>query len=348
MFDGNIRLATRVVDACPVRMAIRYGLILVSLAGPFFTGSPSQAQTVPTVSFTIAAQSAPENSGSTVVTAALSVVTTVDVTVPYTLSGTALNPQDFTISPNTIVIPAGNLTADATVTIINDVLYELDETIVVTMGTPVNANPGAITTEVVTILDNDPAPTIDVNNATVSEGAGVAVFTVSLSALSGRTISVDYATADNTAIAGLDYTAAGPQTLTFAPGETSKDVWISIFDDLLSEGSESFQFNLSNPVAAALGVATGIGTILDNDALPVVDFTSGSQSAVESAGTLTITAMLSTVSGQTVRVPFTVGGTASNPADYAISASPIIIPAGSSSGTITISLTDDLLDEAAT
>ena len=86
-------------------------------------------------------------------------------------------------------------------------------------------------------------------------------------------------------------------------------------------------------------------TITDDDAAPTVAFTSATQASVGESGTLTVTAQLSTVSGQTVSVPFTVTGTASS-TDRTITASPITIAAGATTGTATITITADTLDEA--
>ena len=73
-------------------------------------------------------------------------------------------------------------------------------------------------------VDDDPLPTVSVGDVSVPEGdAGVtnATFTVSLSAPSGKAISVDYATADGTATAPGDY-AGVSGTFSFAPGQTTK------------------------------------------------------------------------------------------------------------------------------
>jgi len=81
--------------------------------------------------------------------------------------------------------------------------------------------------------------------------------------------------------------------------------------------------------------------------LPTVSFTAASQSGSESIGAMTVTAQLSATSSQTVTVPFTVSGTATGGgSDYTISASPITIPAGALTGTITITVVNNALLEA--
>ncbi len=79
---------------------------------------------------------------------------------------------------------------------------------------------------------------------------------------------------------------------------------------------------------------------------PTVTFTTASQSGAENAGTMTITAQLSGTSSADVDVPFTLSGTATDGGtDYSITASPITIPAGATTQAITITVTDDALDE---
>jgi len=73
-------------------------------------------------------------------------------------------------------------------------------------------------------------------------------------------------------------------------------------------------------------------TIADNDLPPTVQFTAANQSNAEGFTTVTATLQLSAASGQQVTVPFTVGGTATDPADYTVTASPVVIAAGQTTG----------------
>lgn len=84
-------------------------------------------------------------------------------------------------------------------------------------------------------------------------------FQVKLSAASSGTVTVKYATANGTAIAGTNYQAASG-TLTFAPGETTKTVSIVIPSQNLS-ASKTFNLLLSTPTGATLADASGVGTI---------------------------------------------------------------------------------------
>jgi Calx-beta domain len=86
----------------------------------------------------------------------------------------------------------------------------------------------------------------------VDEDAGTAALTVTRTGANAGTATVAYATADGSAKAGNDYTAK-TGTVTFGPGETSKQVTIAIAADTIKEGDESFAVTLSNATGAALG-----------------------------------------------------------------------------------------------
>ena len=104
-------------------------------------------------------------------------------------------------------------------------------------------------------------PAISVSDATVQEAEGaVLVFTATLSHASSRTVTVDYATSDGTAVAGSDYTAASG-ALTFNAGDTSQTVQVTVLTDSENESQETLTLTLSNPSQATLDDATGTGTI---------------------------------------------------------------------------------------
>ncbi len=91
-----------------------------------------------------------------------------------------------------------------------------------------------------------------------------AVFTVSLPAPSSQPVTVNFATANGTAVAGSDF-AASSGTLTFAPGESTKKILVPTVDNTLTEPTETFTVNLSNAVGGAIADGQGVGTILDNE-----------------------------------------------------------------------------------
>ena len=114
-------------------------------------------------------------------------------------------------------------------------------------------------------------PTLSINDVTVTEGGpgagGIATFTISLSPASTSPVTVWYQTADGTAgAASGDYVGIPLTTLTFEPGETSKQISITVTGDTTPEPDETFFVNLSNPSGATLARAQGVGTIRNDDA----------------------------------------------------------------------------------
>jgi streptogramin lyase len=108
-----------------------------------------------------------------------------------------------------------------------------------------------------------PAPSQIMRFGTENE----ALFTVTNTTPSTLPLTVSYATADGTAIAGRDYVGTnGSQTLTFAPGITSETIRVPLLDDGAVQSGLNFTLTLSNPVAATLSRSQGTGTITDSDA----------------------------------------------------------------------------------
>ena len=183
-----------------------------------------------------------------------------------TVNGTASAPGDYTAKSGTLTFAAGQTTKTLLVTTNEDALDEANETLRLQLSNP---NPVAATivdrSGVATILDDDPPPAISASNAVPREEGGTALrFYVRLATPSGRTVKVDYATADGTATAPGDYTA-NSGTLVFLPGQTTKSLFVTSTEDELDEANETFWLELSNPVAATITDRSGVASILDND-----------------------------------------------------------------------------------
>ena len=109
-----------------------------------------------------------------------------------------------------------------------------------------------------------PAPvTLAADDADVSEDGEQISFIVRIGELSDKTVRIDYATRDDSAVAGVDYVAQSG-TLTFPPGELSRLVTVSILDDSAQENVESFYLDFSNPVNVSFD-SSAKGTIRDDD-----------------------------------------------------------------------------------
>ena len=106
-------------------------------------------------------------------------------------------------------------------------------------------------------------PTLSIDDVSATEGDPL-TFTVTLSAASDETVTVVYATADDTGISPSDYTDAS-DTLTFAAGVTTQTITVATTEDTTVESSETITVLLSNATNATISDDTGTGTIEDDD-----------------------------------------------------------------------------------
>ena len=187
------------------------------------------------------------------------------MTVNVALSGTATNGTDYTIIPTTVTFAAGSSTAVVNLSVTDDTLVEGTETAILTVTSGTGYTVGTVASATVNIADND-LPIIDLSaNQTVVEGITSpqnVIYTVTLSSDSTETVTVQYATVNNTAIAGSDYTATSG-TLTFDPGVISQDIIIPILNNSLNEAQETFNLTLSSPTNAQLGTSIAVTAITD-------------------------------------------------------------------------------------
>ncbi len=283
------------------------------------------------------------------------------VTVPYTLGGTAAAGRDYTgAASGSLTIAAGDTTASIVVQIRGDTLDEANETVEVTLGTPTNATVSTVAGEGAangTITDDDAASVLSIDAPSVTEGdntSATLTFTVTLTPASGKAVTVSYADRlTGTATSGTDYTALTAGTLTFAPGETTMTIDVSITGDTTGETDETLVLRLSSPTNATLsgGAATldATGAIKDNDTPPVLSIDAPSVTEGDNANaTLTFTVTLTPASGKTVTVSYAdrLAGTATSGTDYtALTAGTLTFAPGDTAMTIDVSVTGDTLDE---
>ncbi|WP_223574899.1 putative Ig domain-containing protein [Xanthomonas citri] len=255
-----------------------------------------------------------------------------------TADGTATAGVDYVASSLTgQTIPAGSSSATFTVLVNGDTLAEPNETFFVNVsnvtGATVSDGQG-----LGTIVNDDAQPALSIDDVSVNEGSSgttTATFTVSLSAASGQTVTVNYATADGTATAGSDYVARSG-TLTFAPGVTAQGVAVTVNGDTAVEPNETFSVGLSGASNATIARATGTGTILNDDAVVTISPASLPAATAGSAYSQTLTA-----SGGTPGYTFVVSAGAL-PAGLTLSASGVLsgTPTASGSFNFTATATD--------
>jgi len=269
--------------------------------------------------------------------------------VHYTTANvTATSGADYTATSGTASLANnGCRCATVNVPILGDTTTEGTETFAVNLSSAVNAKIGDAQ-GIGTIYDNEGPPSLVVTDVSGAEASGTISFSVLLTNASGTTVSVDYATADGSAIAGSDYTATSG-TLTFTPGQTSKTVPVTIANDALAEDDETFTLNLSNATGGiAIADAQGVGTIVNDDLDPTVSV--GNASVVEGdigTTTLSLPVTLSGPSGREVDVDYaTSDGTATAGSDYSATSGTLVFAAGETSKQIDVTVTGDLWVES--
>ncbi|HEV7682951.1 MAG TPA: Calx-beta domain-containing protein [Pyrinomonadaceae bacterium] len=190
--------------------------------------------------------------------------------------------SDYTgVASTPLTFTANSTTQHFHVLVNGDAKFEPAESFFVNLSSPAgatiadNQGAGAIT-------NDDTQPTISINDVSVNEGnaaaAATAGFTVSLSNASSQTITVNYATANGSAVSGNEYVATNG-TLTFAPGQLTQPISVTVNGDLINEDSVTFNVNLTVPTNATIADNQGVGSIADDDA-PVLTTEPNSQRAL--------------------------------------------------------------------
>ncbi|MSU63348.1 MAG: hypothetical protein EXS31_13290 [Pedosphaera sp.] len=205
--------------------------------------------------------------------------------------------------------PAGSATRAVAAKVHGDLIFEPDETFSLKLSNSVNATL-ARAEAVATIVNDDPQPAVRVENVTVTEGnSGVTNvdFTLTLTGATDLPVTLNFATDDDTTLAGSDYGAASGN-VTLQPGETSKKLAIMVNGDTTVEPDERFRLKLSNAVNATLAVTEVFGTIQNDDAanqFPLVSLTAPLDGATFTAPALVqLAATANDPDGQVGRVEF--------------------------------------------
>ena len=239
-----------------------------------------------------------ENAATTDLTVTLSAASSKDITVDYaTADSTATSGTDYTADSGTITISAGATTATIAVGVLSDSMDEDDEVVHVELSNPTNASiadfQGALT-----ITDDDSTPSLSIADGTSTDENSVTVV-ATLSAASGRSVTLNAAASDGTATQGSDFNAFS-STVTFASGETTKSVTIPLINDSSDEDDETFTVTLSSANNATISSATATATITDDDAPPALSIQT--VSVAENAGTASLNVTLDAASEKQSRL----------------------------------------------
>lgn len=219
------------------------------------------------------------NSGSVSIFLTTAMDCNVYVNYAISSSGTAEScGGDFSLHESgRVKISAGSTFASLNLSVVDDNVRESNETIIITLSSPLNASLGSRTTHTYTIIDNDGNPNIEFEKPLimVKEGSTSSFnMNVVLSDSVTDTVTVNYTVTSGSAAQNIDYTSPGSTdfsgVLSFSGGSTSQSISLGIIDDAISEQLEFFTVTLSNANNGNLTAnRTARVHILDNDSEPV-------------------------------------------------------------------------------
>ena len=313
---------------------------------------------LPVLSFAPNIVTVDEDAGSATLTVELAPASSGTVTVDYaTRDSAAKAGEDYTATSGTLTFTAGQTSKTITVPILNDDVYENDESFFVDLSNPTGATlPASVAA--VGIDSEDAVPTASLADVTVDEGAGTMTLTLRLSHPSQPDITylTSAGNVTGTATEGDDYDdfLLGPgrtARITVPGGELSQTFDITLVDDGVDEPDETIVIewirNSNDDATPDFIIFTG--TITDNDTAdnnPTVRFGASSYTAIEGVAGAVVTVELNPAATHAVTIPVTTtpqGGASS--ADYSGVPGSVTFAAGETEKSFTVRATDDSADD---
>ncbi|MXW15264.1 MAG: hypothetical protein F4Z76_10175, partial [Rhodothermaceae bacterium] len=328
--NENIIFGTRVGAGYTIRQPIAHTLVI-------------KDNDTPEVNFVSSSSSVEEGIGTQNVRVTLTSAPASDLTLSYTLSGTADEDVDYTIiNSGTIIMPAKTSSVDIPVVITNDTEGELVETVILTLMPATGYTVGSQKEHTLTIKDNDtPAAHFASATGRVKEGDGPHTVSVDISPSPASDFTLSY-TLGGTADEDSDYTITG--SVLVSANATLVNIPVTIIDDQLDELDETVILTLTAGTEYSVGSpGEHTLTITDNDE-PYARFASTASSALEDTGTHEIEVLIDPVPASDFTLSYTLGGTADEDSDYTITGS-VLVSANATLVNIPVTIIDDQLDE---
>lgn len=233
------------------------------------------------------------------------IVQDVDLTVFYSVSGTATAGEDYQALGGSAVIPVGRGFVNVTVAVINnDGSPETTESVVLTVQTNADyeIDPGFSSASMDIFDDGGETGTLAI--ATLQDGSEPSTpgrFSITLSEPQESAVTVNY-TVSGTAVAGTDYVPFG-NSLTIPGGTTSASQEITVLDDSATDGDKTVRVTMT-PTAgfAVAGEAFTDIVIFDNDAPGMLVSPTSGLVTDEGGATATFTVVLKSEPTATVNV----------------------------------------------
>lgn len=286
---------------------------------------------------------------------ALTAASSTDTTVSYNVTGTASSGTDFSSLSGSVTVPAGQITADIDVTVLNEgTTLEPTETVILTLGTvtagDTNITLGSPSTATMDITDDDTAA---VTIAKITDGAEPAtntLFRVTQTAAATVDTVLTYTVGGTATIAFLsnDFTAPSG-SVTILAGQTTADISVGILDDNVVEPTETLSLTLTGFTARDPDVSLGstlvaTANILDDDTATA--YIESAANGNENIGSNALFFVRTTQRSSTnTTIAYTVSGTAANGTDFTTLSGSVTIGANSLSALINVSIIDDAIVE---
>ena len=319
---------------------------------PFMNDNPSVTLSVDNTTIS-------EDGGQAVVTATLNGASQKPVDVALSYSGTAVSGTNYTRSSTTITIPAFKTTGTVTINGLMDQATGVDTTVVVDIASVTNGTEDGtqqVTVDVTQSSKDTPvtvsltlpgATSVDspVLTGDLQENAGTIDVTAQLSAKASRSVTVNL-TLSGTATKDTDYTASGT-SIVIPAGQTEGSITLTGKADTGYDNGETIIVDIASVSNATAKQTDGKGpqvtvSIVDEETAPTVTLAiSPTTPIAENGGVATITATIPAAILVPVTIPFTFSGTAVKDTNYTASGSEIVILAGDTTGTLTLTAKDD-------
>ncbi len=283
--------------------------------------------------------------GTTTIVATLSQTSSQAITINLGATGTATSASDYNLSANSIVIPSGSLSGSVSFTGVADNLDEPNESVTISIASIVPVD-GAATSGSGTVsfilADNDAPPNISFSASagSIAENGGTAIITATLAQVSGKDVTVNVSLG-GTASSTSDYSLS-TTSFVIPRGQTVGTFSVQSLNDSLNEVNETIVFTFSHAEAVNTNSANLQVAITDDDPAPSVSLSASTTSISElGSGQVQFVATLSAPAGRTITVPLNLTGTATASGDYTPGSASITIPAGATSGTVTLTAVND-------
>ena len=283
--------------------------------------------------------------------------------VNYTVGGTATS-ADYTAPTGSLTVASGGASAALSIATLTDTVIDPDETLRVTLsgasttrGSVSVGTPFAASLALAEPAGSSVTVSLDPATRSVEEGSS-ASFEAVLSGTVATAVVVSWRTADGTA-GSADYTAQSATTLTIAAGETRSSAFtVATTADTLSEGSETFEVQISADSVTPLPANVTISPTANTSTATITDDASDALTATVSRAAQTVAegsnaVFTVTLAGGTSTAPVTVRyettGSATSGSDYTAPSGSLTIASGLATGTVRIATTaDTVLDRGET